>query len=79
MLPQQGRRVRRRAQVACLVLRIDRLANTTTRAHLPVMIWLFGGGFTNGQIDDPDFDPTGLLKSAEEQLMNIMQYSTLYW
>lgn len=49
----------------CLTLRVDRLANTTEGDNLPVMIWVFGGGFTTGQIYNPDFNPTALLKSAE--------------
>ena len=49
----------------CLTLRIDRLANTTANAKLPVMIYLYGGGYTSGQIYDPNYNPTGLLKSAK--------------
>ena len=49
----------------CLTLRLDRLGNTTADAKLPVMIFLFGGGFTSGTIYDDNFDPTGLLKTAE--------------
>lgn len=49
----------------CLTLRIDRLENTTADAKLPVMIWLFGGGFTSGTIYESSYDPTGLLKTAQ--------------
>jgi carboxylesterase type B len=49
----------------CLTLRIDRLENTTASSNLPVMIYFYGGGFTNGQIYSPSYDPTGLLKSAD--------------
>ena len=48
----------------CLTLRIDRLQNTAADSKLPVMIYLYGGGFTEGQIYDPAYNPTGLLKSA---------------
>ena len=48
----------------CLTLRIDRLQNTTADSNLPVMIYFYGGGYTSGQIYDPVYDPTGLLKSA---------------
>ncbi|CAF9929426.1 MAG: hypothetical protein ALECFALPRED_004319 [Alectoria fallacina] len=49
----------------CLTLRIDRLGNTPADAKLPVMIWLFGGGFTSGTIYEGTYDPTGLLKTAQ--------------
>ena len=49
----------------CLTLRIDRIQNTKANAKLPVMVYLYGGGFTSGFIYDPMYDPTGLLKAAE--------------
>ena len=49
----------------CLTLRVDRLSHTTADAKLPVMIWLFGGGFTSGTIYEDSYDPTGLLEVAE--------------
>lgn len=49
----------------CLTFSIDQLENTAASSNLPVMVYLFGGGFTGGQIYDPQFNPTGLLKSAE--------------
>lgn len=45
----------------CLTLRVDRPANTTADAKLPVMLWIYGGGDTIGQIYDKTYDPTGLI------------------
>ena len=49
----------------CLTLRVDRLENTTASSNLPVMIWIYGGGFTSGWAYDSQYDPVGLLKTAE--------------
>lgn len=48
----------------CLSLRIDRPANTTVHAKLPVLLWVFGGGDTIGQIYDSAYDPTNLILSS---------------
>ena len=48
----------------CLNLRIDRLEGTTTGSNLPVMVWIFGGGFATGSIYSATYNPTGLLKAA---------------
>ena len=53
-------------QENCLSLRIDRLQNTTVGSKLPVMIYLYGGGYTSGDIYEPNYSPPGLLKSAQE-------------
>lgn len=45
----------------CLTLRIDRPANTTADAKLPVLLWIYGGGDTVGQIYDTAYDPTELI------------------
>lgn len=45
----------------CLTLRVDRPANTTADAKLPVLLWIYGGGDTIGQIYDQTYDPTGLI------------------
>ena len=49
----------------CLTLRIDRFANTIANTKLPVMVWIFGGGDSLGQIYDAAYDPTGLILGAE--------------
>ncbi|KZF22433.1 alpha/beta-hydrolase [Xylona heveae TC161] len=48
----------------CLTLRISRPANLTDHAKLPVMVWIYGGGDTIGQIYDELYDPTNLVKEA---------------
>jgi carboxylesterase type B len=49
----------------CLTLRIDRLHNVTA-TNLPVMVYIFGGGFTVGQIYETNYDPVGLLRAAAD-------------
>lgn len=48
----------------CLTLRVDRPAGTPASAKLPVMVWIYGGGDTFGQIYDSAYDPTGLVLGA---------------
>ena len=48
----------------CLSLRIDRPAGTGSDAKLPVMLWIYGGGDTIGQIYDQTYDPAGLVLNA---------------
>lgn len=48
----------------CLTLRVDRPANTTANDKLPVMVYIYGGGDTIGQIYDPLYDPTGLILTS---------------
>lgn len=48
----------------CLTLRVDRPAGTSASAKLPVMVWIYGGGDTFGQIYDSAYDPSGLVLGA---------------
>ncbi|KAJ5917045.1 Carboxylesterase [Penicillium tannophilum] len=50
----------------CLTLRIDRPANATSADRLPVMVWIYGGGDTVGQIYDTAYEPTVLVLGAAE-------------
>ncbi|KAJ5745178.1 carboxylesterase [Penicillium odoratum] len=50
----------------CLNLRIDRPANTSSTDKLPVMVWIYGGGDTVGQIYDTAYEPTALVLGAAE-------------
>lgn len=45
----------------CLNLRIDRPANMKQNAKLPVLLWIYGGGDSIGQIYDELYDPRGLV------------------
>lgn len=51
----------------CLTLRVDRPAGTPASAKLPVMVWIYGGGDTFGQIYDSAYDPTGLVLGAADK------------
>ena len=48
----------------CLTLRVDRVQNTTADTKLPVMVFLYGGGWSIGEIYDPNYNPIGLLGNA---------------
>lgn len=49
----------------CLTLRVDRVAGTNASSNLPVMVYLYGGGFTTGSIYQSSYNPAGLLLSAK--------------
>jgi carboxylesterase type B len=49
---------------ACLTIRVDRPPNTTADARLPVMVYLYGGGYAIGQIYDMAYDPVGLVRET---------------
>ncbi|KAF4652904.1 hypothetical protein FOL47_010803 [Perkinsus chesapeaki] len=44
----------------CLYLNVFRPANATTDSKLPVMAWIFGGGFVDGDAADSDYDGSAL-------------------
>ena len=53
----------------CLTIRVDRPAKTTSNAKLPVMVYLYGGGYNIGQAYDPAYYPNGLVRgNAAKQL-----------
>lgn len=62
----------------CLTLRIDRPANTTADAKLPVMVHIYGGGDTIGQIYDAFYTPTGLLLGAAAKKIPIIYVAMKY-
>ncbi|KAJ6032711.1 carboxylesterase [Penicillium herquei] len=51
----------------CLTLRVDRPLNTRSSDKLPVMVWIYGGGDTIGQIYDSTYDPSNLVAGAVEK------------
>lgn len=51
----------------CLSLRVDRPAHTNSSAKLPVMVWIYGGGDSIGQIYDGAYDPSGLVINAAQK------------
>lgn len=50
----------------CLTLRVDRPAGTSRDAGLPVMVYIYGGGDTIGQIYDNAYDPSAFVARAAE-------------
>ena len=48
----------------CLTLRVDRVPKPTADALLPVMVFLYGGGWTVEEIFASTYKPTGLLGNA---------------
>ncbi|KAJ6171390.1 hypothetical protein N7470_000457 [Penicillium chermesinum] len=51
----------------CLTLRVDRPAHTNSTAKLPVMVWIYGGGDSIGQIYDGAYNPSGLVVTAAQK------------
>ncbi|RAL12660.1 carboxylesterase family protein [Aspergillus homomorphus CBS 101889] len=62
----------------CLTLRIDRPASTPASAKLPVLVWIYGGGDTFGQIYDSTYDPTGLVTGAAQKGFPIIYIAMNY-
>lgn len=50
----------------CLTLRVDRPKGTSKDTRLPVMVYIYGGGDTFGQIYDDAYDPSALVSTATE-------------
>lgn len=48
----------------CLTIRVDRPSGTGANARLPVMVYLYGGGYAIGQVYDTAYDPTGLVRET---------------
>ena len=51
----------------CLTLRVDRPSGTRRDAKLPVMVYIYGGGDTIGQIYDEAYDPGALVLASVEK------------
>lgn len=51
----------------CLTLRVDRPANTSSTAKLPVMAFIYGGGDSIGQIYDLAYEPGQLISNAVQK------------
>lgn len=59
----------------CLYLNVwtPRVNNSQAQAPLPVMIWIYGGGFTTGTSSLDLYDPRYLVKS-EDVIVVSMNY-----
>ena len=62
----------------CLNLRVDRPAGTKSDAGLPVMLWIYGGGDTIGQVYDSAYDPTGLVLGSVQQNRPVIYVAMIY-
>lgn len=62
----------------CLTLRVDRPAGTKANAKLPVMVYIYGGGDTIGQIYDGAYDPTLLVSAAAKKDFPIIYAAVNY-
>ncbi|KAJ5710410.1 carboxylesterase [Penicillium malachiteum] len=51
----------------CLNLRVERPLNTRSSDKLPVMVWIYGGGDSIGQIYDSTYDPSNLVAGSVEK------------
>lgn len=51
----------------CLTLRVDRPVRKSTKEKLPVMVFIYGGGDSIGQIYDSAYDPTALITGAQQK------------
>ncbi|KAH9240127.1 hypothetical protein K456DRAFT_1719459 [Colletotrichum gloeosporioides 23] len=51
----------------CLTLNIWRPTNaTSSSSQLPVLVWLYGGGLTNGYAADPRFEGTSIARISQD-------------
>ena len=60
---QARRRLRRARRRICLYLNVWRPADSAAR-NLPVMVWIYGGGFTGGSSSSPDTSGVGFAKQG---------------
>ncbi|KIK62641.1 hypothetical protein GYMLUDRAFT_991661 [Collybiopsis luxurians FD-317 M1] len=50
----------------CLFLNVWRPQNTTSKAKLPVLVWIHGGAYTSGAASDSQYDPTRIVTRSVE-------------
>lgn len=50
----------------CLNFNLARPAGTAPNQSLPVMVWIYGGGFYQGSIQDPEFNQSYLVQTSQE-------------
>ncbi|CCD51981.1 similar to lipase (secreted protein) [Botrytis cinerea T4] len=50
----------------CLTLNVIRPAGTTPDSNLPVLIWIFGGGFYTGATADPQYNLSGITHVGQQ-------------
>ncbi|GAQ44557.1 hypothetical protein AtubIFM56815_004777 [Aspergillus tubingensis] len=62
----------------CLTLRVDRPLNTSPSDRLPVLVWIYGGGDTIGQIYDSAYDPSLLVYGAAQKDVPVIYVAMNY-
>ncbi|KAI0348171.1 alpha/beta-hydrolase [Trametopsis cervina] len=62
----------------CLFLNVWRPTGTTAEDKLPVLVWFYGGAFTQGAASDPSFDPTRIIQRSVNINKPIIFVSTNY-
>ncbi|RAL03369.1 alpha/beta-hydrolase [Aspergillus ibericus CBS 121593] len=62
----------------CLTLRVDRPAHTSPSDRLPVLVFIYGGGDTIGQIYDSAYDPTLLVSGAAAKGIPVLYVAMNY-
>ncbi|EMR81891.1 putative carboxylesterase family protein [Botrytis cinerea BcDW1] len=62
----------------CLTLNVIRPAGTTPDSNLPVLIWIFGGGFYTGATADPQYNLSGITHVGQQTGQPIITVSMDY-
>ncbi|KAL8749881.1 MAG: hypothetical protein Q9184_006626 [Pyrenodesmia sp. 2 TL-2023] len=62
----------------CLTIRVDRPSRTGANARLPVMVYLYGGGYAIGQVYDTAYDPTGLVRETAAKGLPVIYVAINY-
>ncbi|GLB09958.1 hypothetical protein AtubIFM57258_005892 [Aspergillus tubingensis] len=62
----------------CLTLRVNRPLNTSPSDRLPVLVWIYGGGDTIGQIYDSAYDPSLLVYGAAQKDVPVIYVAMNY-
>ncbi|RAL16899.1 carboxylesterase family protein [Aspergillus homomorphus CBS 101889] len=62
----------------CLTLRIERPINTSASDRLPVLVFIYGGGDTIGQIYDSAYEPSLLVAGAAQRGLPIVYVAMNY-
>lgn len=65
----------------CLTLNVytpyKTLAATNNTGPLPVLVWIFGGGFNSGGLEELVFDPSNWIQRTEEHIVVMIKYENV--
>ncbi|KAH8805237.1 Alpha/Beta hydrolase protein [Xylogone sp. PMI_703] len=62
----------------CLTLDIVRPANTSAQDKLPVFVWIYGGGFKGGGIQDPRYNTSFIVRNSMDMNKPIIAVAISY-